>query len=396
MSAPSLLHPSHTGQIRKLFFGISASLVILFSASCAGVEGTSTETVSLVDPDATAETRALFVNLRKLAPDHVLFGHQDDLAYGVTWKREDGRSDVKETAGSFPAVYGWEIGDFENDVEVNLDGVRFDDMRRWIQEGYDRGGVITLSWHMDNPVSKGDAWDTTRAVYSLLPGGENHEWFKSCLDRFAEFVSSLKGANGELIPIIFRPWHEHTGDWFWWGAGSSTVEEYVSLWRLTVEYLRDEKEVHNLLYAYSPDRVDTREAYLERYPGDEYVDVIGLDDYQALSRPDGVAVLARRLAMIVEIAEERGKIAALTETGLEGIPVADWWTGRLLAAIKADPVGQRIAWALVWRNANQADKPGHHYAPYPGHVSAEDFVAFANDPFVLMEDDLPDLYKLPE
>src|SRR5690606_29483666 len=117
MSAPSLLHPPHTGQIRKLFFGISASLVILLSASCAGVEGTSTETVSLVDPDATAETRALFVNLRMLAPDHVLFGHQDDLAYGVTWKREDGRSDVKETAGSFPAVYGWEIGDFENDVE---------------------------------------------------------------------------------------------------------------------------------------------------------------------------------------------------------------------------------------------------------------------------------------
>ena len=48
------------------------------------------------DPDATAETRALFANLRSIAPEAVLFGHQDDLAYGVTWKREPGRSDVHD------------------------------------------------------------------------------------------------------------------------------------------------------------------------------------------------------------------------------------------------------------------------------------------------------------
>ncbi len=57
-----------------------------------------------VDPRATPETRALFVNLRRLAGKAVLFGHQDDLAYGVQWFGEPGRSDVKETAGSYPAV----------------------------------------------------------------------------------------------------------------------------------------------------------------------------------------------------------------------------------------------------------------------------------------------------
>jgi mannan endo-1,4-beta-mannosidase len=89
------------------------------------------------------------------------------------------------------------------------------------------------------------------------------------------------------------------------------------------------------------------------------------------------------------MAEARGNIAALTETGLEGIPEADWWTNRLLKYIKADPAASRIAWLLVWRNARE----NHHYAPYPGHLSAPDFVGFANDPMILMQRNVPKLYK---
>ena len=90
------------------------------------------------------------------------------------------------------------------------------------------------------------------------------------------------------------------------------------------------------------------------------------------------------------MAEARGKVAAFTETGLERIPEESWWTGRLLRHIKADPVATRIAWVLVWRNA----RPEHHYAPYPGHLSAADFVEFCRDPLILMEGQLPKLYKL--
>ena len=52
-------------------------------------------------------------------------------------------------------------------------------MRRWIAEGYGRGGVITMAWHMDNPVSRGNAWDTTRAVAQLLPGGTHHAAYRA-------------------------------------------------------------------------------------------------------------------------------------------------------------------------------------------------------------------------
>jgi mannan endo-1,4-beta-mannosidase len=119
--------------------------------------------------------------------------------------------------------------------------------------------------------------------------------------------------------------------------------------------------------AYSTDVFDSKEAYLERYPGDAYVDVLGFDDYQSVRTPATRAVFARRLRDVVELAEARGKIPALTETGVEAVPDSTWWTGTLLAGIKSDSVARRIAWVLVWRNAT----------------------------FVRFEDELPDLYVAP-
>ena len=130
--------------------------------------------VNLVDAQADAQTQALYANLKRLAPEAVLFGHQDDLAYGVKWKREPGRSDVKDVAGSYPAVFGWELADLELGHADNIDGVNFEDMKRWIKEGYEIGGVITIAWHLNNPASGGNAWDTTRAVHTILPGGDHH------------------------------------------------------------------------------------------------------------------------------------------------------------------------------------------------------------------------------
>jgi mannan endo-1,4-beta-mannosidase len=376
----------------------SAALFCFLLVGCSSAMRTS-ERPRLVDPQATAETQALFSNLQELAREHVLFGHQDDLAYGVEWSLEPGRSDVRDVAGSYPAVYGWDLGRLELESRANLDDVEFDRMRGWIVEGYERGGVITLSWHLDNPVSGGNAWDTTRAVIQVLPGGARHEQYKQWLDRVAGFLTSLRAADGELVPVVFRPFHEMSGSWFWWGARHVTPEQYKQLWRYTVEYLRDVRGARNVLWAYSTNslRDFQRDQYWTWYPGDEYVDVIGFDDYGTLQRDpalgDPVATLAADLRWLVEQAEARGKIAAFTETGYETIPDSTWWTGKLLAAIRRDPVAQRIAWVLVWRNANRMqDRPNHYYAPYPGHPSAADFVRFRRDPVILFEDELPKLY----
>src|SRR5207302_1802260 len=92
-------------------------------------------------------------------------------------------------------------------------------------------------------------------------------------------------------------------------------------------------------------------------------------DLPAVPRAEPRAVFAGRLRDIVELAQARGKIPALTETGVEAVPDSLWWTGTLLAGIKSDSVARRIAWVLVWRNATfEREHRYHFFAPFPGQA----------------------------
>ncbi|WP_141395855.1 glycoside hydrolase family 26 protein [Sphingomonas spermidinifaciens] len=346
------------------------------------------------DRAATRETQALFASLRSIAPRATLFGHQDTLAYGYRWRGEADRSDVKDVAGCFPAVYGWDLNGALTKGGDAIDPAGAARLRGFIEQGYARGGVVTLSWHQGNPANGGDAWNVAApAVSRILPGGDLHDRYMARLDAAAEFLASLKAADGTPIPVIFRPWHEHSGSWFWWGRDHATAAEFKALWRMTVTHLRDRRGLRNLLYAYSTDVFDSAIDYLERYPGDDVIDVLGYDDYHSIKSAATRDVFANRLRTLVRLARERGKVAALTETGLEAIPDPQWWTGVLGRGIDTDADTRGIAWVLVWRNANPSfDRKEHFYAPYPGQASAADFKAFTDRPDILLECELPDLY----
>jgi mannan endo-1,4-beta-mannosidase len=368
-------------------------LLIFLVCSLGFVPETMAQTPA--DPRATGKTTRLYHNLKIISQQGFMLGHQDDQAYGVGWKAEPGRSDVLETAGSYPAVHGWDIGK-RLIYDFNIDTVNFDDMVLWMKEAYKRGGINTISWHLDNLTSGGNSWDRTSSVKDILPGGSKHQSFVQELDLLATMLGRLKQGFSR-IPVIFRPWHEHNGGWFWWGKGNCTEQEYVQLFRFTVEYLRDQKKIHHLLYAFSPDRSQwnlndsARENYFYGYPGDDYVDIIGLDNYGDVGRsggPDSPELQRERfitsLKLITEIAREKDKVAALTETGLEGVSQPDWFTRVILEPIMEHDEEIDIAWVLMWRNANT----GHHYAPYSGHASEPDFRVFEKNPATLFEKDL--------
>jgi len=158
-------------------------------------------------------------------------------------------------------VYGWELGHLEQGHVYSLDSVYFDRIRNWIITAYERGGMNTVSWHGRNPLTGGSAWDVSsrEVVASILPGGEKHDLYVQYLDRLAAFFLSLKTGDGTFVPVFFRPYHEHTGSWFWWGKNLCTPEQYIALWRFTITYFRDVKNIHHLLYAYSTDRFETPE-----------------------------------------------------------------------------------------------------------------------------------------
>ena len=347
------------------------------------------------DHAATKETVALYRHLQGISGKGFLFGHQDDLAYGYSWKYQDGRSDIKDVTGDYPALYGWELGRLELDQVVNIDGVPFDKMKTYIRQGYERGGVITISWHLNNPLTGGTAWQPAPGTMAaILPGGARHILYRSWLDKVAAFLQDLKGPHGEYIPVVLRIFHEINGDWFWWGGGHASPEETRQLWQFTVHYLRDEKNIHHLLYAYNTDRFDTRAAYLEKYPGDQWVDILGFDIYQRdLGVKNGFAQeLDTTITMLESIAREKGKIPALTEFGFNGLPDSTWWTSTFGQVLRR----HHLAYVMAWRNAGpKKDGDYEFYVPYKGQASSADFLKFYKDDKTLFQKDITkeDLYR---
>lgn len=337
------------------------------------------------DKHATAETINLYNNLKKNLDKGVMLGHQDDLAYGVGWKYEKGRSDIKDVAGDYPAVMGFELGRIELDHPVNLDSVPFDKMRMFIKDAYKHGSVITISWHLNNPLTGKTAWDPAPGtVASVLPNGEKNNLYNSWLDKVAAFFLSLKDDNGKYIPIIFRPFHELNGSWFWWGGKNCTPDEIKQLYQYTEKYLRDTKNVHNLLYAYNTDKFYSANEFLERFPGDEFTDVLGFDIYQRGNNQEFMNEANNMLTTLDSIAAVHNKIPALTEFGYAKLPDSTWWTNVLLPVLK----NHRVSYALAWRNAGaKQNDDTEYYVPYKNSSSANDFIKFCNDEKILLQKD---------
>lgn len=151
-----------------------------------------------------------------------------------------------------------------------------------------------------------------------MPGGEKNEVFKAYLDTIAFYANALEKEN---IPVIFRPFHEDTGGWFWWGS-ANTAESYRSLYAYTRDYL-ESKGVHNMLYVYSPNGpLETEAEYMSRYPGDAYVDILAFDYYNDFNTYPAEADtsffdhLDQTCQVVSSLAKQHNKLAAISETGV--------------------------------------------------------------------------------
>lgn len=369
----------------------------------------------LVDSQASAETRSLFLFLNETRGKSILFGHQHDTTVSFAGKDEEGNviSDVKQSAGDYPAVFGWDtlsLDGLENPPGVagDLEASRIS-LSAAMKHAYELGGIVTLSTHPYNFATGGSFNDTgntrgaTQSVVSrILPGGDKHDDFNVYLDRIANFANQLKDEEGKLIPVLFRPFHEQNGSWFWWGAATTTKSEYIELYRYTVEYLRDVKQVRNFLYVYSPNGPfnGSESEYLTTYPGDEYVDILGMDQYDSKENAGSAAflqALTRDLGMISRLADAKGKIATLSEYGYsaQGMKTAgnndlNWFTN-VLNAIKNDPDARRIAYMLTWANFGEGNNLFVPYKDVPGkedHELLDDFIRFYKDSYTSFSEEI--------
>jgi len=359
----------------------------------------------MVDSNATKETIALFYNLKTMSKTSFAVGQQD--AFSGFYNNAGGMSDIKKTAGSDPALLG---SDFIFITDKSNDG----QSSNWfyqqevntinnVKQAYSLGMINIFCWHIREPYNENvfyasdmTASEKATAFKSILPGGANHNWYKLKLDKVAYVFNNLKGTGGELIPVIFRPFHEFDGSWFWWGADFCTPEEFKTVFQFTVTYLRDTKGVHNVLYSFGPDNsYDTQAKYLSRYPGDAYIDVLGIDNYGDLRNGAGQAgadLANTKMKVVSDLAKAKVKIAAMTETGYQvtatSAPISGWFSNYLYSALTANNV--EVAFVMFWGNGGTG-----YYVPPPSGSNAADFIQFTSKPKALLQNELPKMYVLP-
>ncbi|NGY36843.1 beta-mannosidase [Flavobacterium sp. XN-5] len=359
----------------------------------------------MVDANATAETVAMFYNLKKLAKTKFAIGQQD--AFNAFYNNGSSLlSDIKKTTGNDPALLG---SDFMFITDKNNNGQAnnwFYQQEKKITDdtklAYSKGMINVFCWHLREPNKEYSFYandmtpeEKATAFRSILPGGSNHNWYIAKLDKIASVVSNLKGSKGELIPIIFRPFHEFDGNWFWWGANYCSPEEYKTAFQFTVDYLKNTKGVHNILYAFSPDNsYSTAAAYLSRYPGDAYVDILGMDNYGDFNNQGqlGSDRANIKLKVVSELAKTKVKIAAMTETGYQvtstNAAISGWFSTFLYNALTANST--EISFVMFWNNTSNG-----YYVPTPEVSNAADFKSFATKPKSVLVNSLPQMYVLP-
>src|SRR5690625_4836598 len=407
-------------KMKKIFLIFIAILLVIpsgFSIFTVNPVTAASKQVDLVDSNASNNTKKLFAYLQDISGKQILFGQQHATDEGLTLKGTGSRvgsdeSEVYNAVGDYPAVFGWDTNSLDGREKPGVAGdlkQSRENLAESMKIAHGLGGITTLSMHPDNFVTGGAYNDTTgNVVENILPGGSKNDEFNLWLDNIAALAHDLKDENGEAIPVIFRPFHEQTGNWFWWGSHTTTSDQYKAIFRYTVEYLRDTKNVHNFLYGFSPGAGPggDKERYLETYPGDDYVDIFGIDKYDDKQNAGSDGFLKDMIAdlrMMVELAEEKGKIAAFTEYGYspEGMNKSgnnlEWYT-KVLEAIKNDPVAKKIAYMQTWANFGW---PNNMFVPYKDingdlggdHELLPNFKEFHEDEYTAFRDDIKGFYN---
>lgn len=316
--------------------------VISIFAGCGKTPANSdyVSVCELSNPNATDEAKKVYDYICSLSGENCLSAQQES-----TWM---GSPDYEvnyifDITGKYPAIRGL---DYMSD---DFKGVN----KRAI-EWWNEGGIVTIMWHtgadfngewshcMNTEVAD---WDKT-----LTEGTAEYEAFVAGMDKAAQALLELQE---EGVPVIWRPFHEFDGRWFWWGKGGA--ENFKKLWQLMYTRYTDHWGLNNLIWVlpYS----GNGEAYDMWYPGDEYCDIIGADSYAG-----GV---------------QHGLYEKLTEVSDAGKPYCFHECGTAPTAEELETTP--CTWFMIWHTSHLTD----------GN-SLKDLNALYNHKYVITRDELPD------
>lgn len=414
---------------------VGTKTVISDTATALSVNGTNynyADSVKLADDQADKKTLALYQYLKAVGESSsVIYGHMEDTVLKAGSSALS-YSDTEDVTGSISAIDGLDCGGhfsgfankfisrYPEEAEklkiVDDDSTAEDDIKAaaaFSNISIQNGAIITLSSHMPNfaYAEKKENADSINKTYdkfnylkdsyeltgdcmnNILPGGEFNEAYRAHLDLIAEYAKLIEG------PVLFRPLHENTGGWFWWGNTFCTPDTYKSVFKYTVDYMRDVKGIHNFIYLYGPGSEAANEAeYEERYPGDGYVDMVGFDSYDDSPNETENYTFQNDFKNTIRLtnsfAKKHNKLFAVTETGIKNpndkalLPTGNGrkdWYNEILDIVTDKEFN--CCYFMLWSNYSSS---GSYYTSFvvsknnddntlTGHEMLDNFISFYND-----------------
>ena len=249
---------------------------------CAAVEPS--------DPNATPEARALLELFYRISGEYTLTGQ-----HNFPDARDRNSRFYAKEVGKTPAIWSSDFG-FAEDGDKDSYLARPDIVKEAIRQ-HKKGAIVTLCWHAvpptaDEPVTfqpipgveappdklasvQGQLTDDQYREL-MTPGSPLRKRWEAQVDEVAKFLKQLQAAN---VPVIWRPYHEMNGNWFWWG-GRIGENGTADIYRLIYDRYVNYHQLHNLVWVWSVDRPsEAYRKYTHYYPGDEYLDILALDVY---------------------------------------------------------------------------------------------------------------------
>lgn len=329
--------------IKKLFQNMRCSRLYAISfiatmLSVLPIEG-KTKIDALANPDATKETKALYKRLCKAYGKQCLTATMAE----VNWNNANADR-VATLTGQSPAINCY---DFIHLHFSPSNWINYDDVTP-VREWHDKGGIVSAMWHWNVPIAEGSE---ERAFYTKQNDKPNLFRPSNCvkegtwerkvfLEDMRKVAGHLKALQELHIPVLWRPFHEAKGNydvyekgkgaWFWWG--SEGAEPLKAMWIEMFEYFKREG-VNNLIWVFTdiPDHLDR-----SWYPGDEYVDIVGVDIYNK-TNPKDIAEIYGNLTLLYP-----GKMCTLSECGSVSTLSEQW------------KAGARWIWAMPWYGKGHA------------------------------------------
>ena len=307
-----------------------------------------------VNPQASVEARKLLEFLYSISGKKTLSGQHNYPGFQSSYSQR-----VQEITGKTPAIWGQDFG-FTNAGKDNIH-VRAANMGEAIRR-HREGNLITLMWHAVRPTDdEPNGWKEsvqnklTDAQWKELitPGTPLHQRWLGQLDEVAGHLARLRD---EKVPVLWRPYHEMNGNWFWWGFRPGP-QGTQALYRLMFEVFTKKYRLDNLLWVWNANKVNDEGnagPYQDYYPGHDCVDILATDIYHGDYRD-------KQYEELVKVAE--GRPVALGEIGPVPNP----------RIFQRQP---KWAWFMIW--CDYLDQQNSHY----------DLRALYNDPHVLSRDGL--------